>query len=96
MVTIGSLYPSIRIEIKQLLYLQKVLKKEDGHWAKVTLLAMRNQNISWAKQVRELLEKWGLEQDWEKIKEKNRLGNGKTKCKRQRNHNMLRNLKKNV
>ena len=37
--TTGSLFTSIRIEVKQLLYLHRILLKEDDHWTKTTLLS---------------------------------------------------------
>ena len=37
----GSLYASIRVQVKQLIYLHKVLQKEDKHWAKMTLQSFR-------------------------------------------------------
>ena len=61
--TVGSLFTSIRIEMKQLLYLHKVLQKNAEHWARVTLLILWEREIGWAKQLKELLIKWGLESD---------------------------------
>ena len=69
-VTLGKLFASIRIEVKQLLYLQKVLKKKNTHWARKTLEITHEHNIGWAKHIYEILEKWELEKDWEKIAEK--------------------------
>ena len=66
----GSSYASIRVQVKQLIYLRKVLQKEDSHWTKITLSALHDANIGWAKQIDETLTKWGLEADWDKIKEK--------------------------
>lgn len=36
----------------------------------MTLLALKAHNIGWAKQIEELLETWGLEQNWNEIKQK--------------------------
>ena len=66
----GALYASIRVEMKQLLYLHKVLQKEPDHWTKQSLYAINDHNIGWAKQIRETLETWGLEIEWDTIKEK--------------------------
>ena len=68
--TVGCLFPSVRVKQKQLLYMHKILKKEETHWTKTTLYALKGHNIGWAKQVMDLLDKWGLEQNWEIIKEK--------------------------
>ena len=68
--TVGSLFASIRVEQKQLIYLHKILAKDEKHWTKTTLNALNKYNIGWAKQIKELLEAWGLEQDWESIRGK--------------------------
>jgi len=63
----GALYASIRVEMRQLLYLQKVLKKGNSHWALITLNTVKEKNIGWAKNVCETLDAWNLERDWQKI-----------------------------
>ena len=68
--TMGALFATIRVEIKQLIYLHKVLNKPDSHWTKVTLNVMKEYNIGWAKQMCETLEKWGLNQNWAEIQHK--------------------------
>ena len=66
----GALYASTRIETRQLIYLHKVLQKDQNHWTKQSLDAISTYNIGWAKQIRETLDLWGLENDWESIKQK--------------------------
>ena len=44
-ITVGSLFATIQVETKQLLYLHKVLNKPDEHWAKMTLNRMNGHNI---------------------------------------------------
>ena len=66
----GALYPSIRIKTKQLLYLHKVLNKEEDHWTLQTLQDLRERDIGWAKQIEGILSAWGLEEDWNTIKNK--------------------------
>ena len=68
--TSGSLFASTRIESKQLLYLQKVLKKGDDHWTTITLRQLKEKNIGWSKQVDELLRRWELEEEWQTIQQK--------------------------
>ena len=70
--TTGVLFASIRVEMKQLLYLHKVLTKDQQHWTQVTLMVLKEQNHGWAKQIDALLEQWGLESDWEAIKTKSK------------------------
>ena len=78
--TTGTMFTTIRIEIKQLLFLQRILRRENSQWTKALLINMKEENISWAKQIEETLEKWNLETDWEQIEKKNRFHNGRTKC----------------
>ena len=66
----GSVYASIQVDTKQLLYLHKLLQKEEGHWAKETLLILNKRNIAWAKRINELLETWELETEWKEISKK--------------------------
>ena len=70
MLTVGALFASIRVETKQLLYLHKLLLKNVDHWARVTLLIVWEKEIGWAKQLKELLRKWGLEGDLTAIQQK--------------------------
>ena len=66
----GILFTSVRIEMKQLIFLQKILKKEENHWTRVTLMALKEQNHGWAKQIDEVLLNWELELDWAVIRAK--------------------------
>ena len=68
--TVGTLFATVQIEQKQLLYLHKVLSKEESNWARITLFELRKLDIGWAKQIRELLELWELEPNWETISKK--------------------------
>ena len=68
--TTGTMFTTIRIEIKQLLFLQRILRRENSQWTKALLINMKEENISWAKQIEETLEKWNLETDWEQIEKK--------------------------
>ena len=47
-VTTGVLFASIRVEIKQLLYLWRVLAKEPEHWTRITLMVLKEHNYGWA------------------------------------------------
>ena len=66
----GIMFTSIRIEMKQLIFLQKILKKEESHWTRLTLMALKDENHGWAKQITELLHAWGLEEEWTEIEGK--------------------------
>ena len=68
----GSLYAEIRVEIRQLLYLHKLLLMNDDHWAKETLKELSKSSIGWARKIMETLETWELETDWEIIARKSK------------------------
>ena len=68
--TMGALFATIRVEVKQLLYLHKVLNKCPSSWTKMTLMVMKDYHIGWAKQICEIIEKWNLNQNSEEIQEK--------------------------
>ena len=70
MLTLGTLFTTVRIDIKRLLYLYKVLHKEEDLWVRTTLLRAKEHNIAWAKDINDLLEKWELEEDWLEISKK--------------------------
>ena len=70
--TTGSLYASICVQIKQLIYLHKVLQKQNRHWTKLSLFTLREHNIGWAKQIDETMVQWGLDSNWDIIKEKSK------------------------
>ena len=66
----GALYASTRVQIKQLIYLRKLLQKPENHWTRTTLNSLRQHGIGWAKQIKENLEEWELETNWEVIRTK--------------------------
>ena len=66
----GALYASIRVVTKQLIYLHKVLQKQESHWTRTTLQTLKHHNIGWARQVENSLEEWDLETNWDVIKTK--------------------------
>ena len=66
----GALYASIRAQIKQLIYLHRVLLKGEQHWTYTTLHALQRHNRGWAKQIEANLAEWHLETSWEAIARK--------------------------
>ena len=68
----GTLYAEIRVRKKQLIFLHRLMKKEQGHWARETLAIIKESRIGWAKQIPEVLESWALETDWENIGKKSK------------------------
>ena len=61
--TMGSMFATIQVGMKQLLYLHKVLNKVYGHLRR-TLNIMKEYDIGWAKQIAEPL----ANQDWDEIR----------------------------
>ena len=45
----GTMFPSIRIEMKQIIYFHRILTKEADHWTKQLLYILDDYNIGWAK-----------------------------------------------
>ena len=68
--TMGSMFATIQIEIKQLIYLHRILNKAEDHWTRRTLNIMKEYDIGWAKQIVEIMTKWQLNQEWEEIRQK--------------------------
>ena len=63
----GTMFASVRMEMKQIIYLQRLLSKPDNQWPKQMLILLNEHKVGWAKQIAQTLEEWGLETDWEKI-----------------------------
>ena len=68
----GTLYTMCRIDEKQLLYLNKVLKKDDSHWTKRVLNLLDKKTLGWSRQIREKLIEYKLCTDWDQIKSKSK------------------------
>ena len=63
----GLLLTPILIDKKQLLYLKTLLDRPTNNWTKQMLLVLKSNGIGWAKQIEKLLDKYGLENNWETI-----------------------------
>ena len=66
----GTLYTKIRIQNKQMIYLQKLLQKDNDNWQKQILTMLDTDCIGWAKMIRELLREYHMEENWDQIKQK--------------------------
>ena len=66
----GTLYTSVRMDLKRFLFLHKILRREDEHWTTHMLHALDKTKTGWSAKMREKLVDYRLETDWEKIKEK--------------------------
>ena len=68
----GTLYTTLRIDKKQLLYLQKILGRDDQHWTKHMLMVLNELGTGWSKHINLKLIEYGLEQEFQAIKDKSK------------------------
>ena len=66
--TFGLLYTKQRIDKKQLIYLHKVLNKQDDQWTKRTLKILNEVDIGWGKHIKSTLTSYDLPTDFPTIK----------------------------
>ena len=66
--TFGLLYTDVRIHKRQLLYLHRILNRDENHWTNKTLMTLKELNIGWFKSIKTTLVKYELEQDFTIIK----------------------------
>ena len=62
--TFGVLYTKQRIDLKALIFLQRILLKDDDNWLKKTLLTLKTMNIGWYKKIHMKLEEYELPDDF--------------------------------
>ena len=67
MVTLGCLFTSIKVDRRQMMYFRKIIERRRDDWVKKTWMLLENDNIGWAKQIKKLLEEYGLPSSWERI-----------------------------
>ena len=68
----GTLYTTLRMDKKQLLYLQKILGRDDQHWTKHMLMVLNELGTGWSKHIKLKLNEYGLEQEFQTIKDKSK------------------------
>ena len=66
--TLGTLYTSLRIEKKRLMYLHRLINKYDASWTKMTLLILDRLKLGWAKTINETLSDLDLPTDFSTIR----------------------------
>ena len=64
----GALQTSLRIHRRQLLYLQTLLKRDEGDWCKKMLLLLENNNAGWTKQINKMMKEYEIQSTWDDIK----------------------------
>ena len=70
MFTFGTLYSHLRIEKQRLNYLYRLLNRQDSHWTKQALQRLAEQNIGWAKTIKQTLVSLDLPTDLTVIRNK--------------------------
>ena len=58
---------SQEIDKKRLMFLHKILQRNPNHWTNKMLRHLQNRDLGWAKNIREKLTAYELEDDWAKI-----------------------------
>ena len=88
-----AMYASVRVDVKRLLYLQKLLQKEEEHWALMALNVLDKNDTGWAKSIKATLRSWDLEEQWDVIaqKSKGEWKNEVEKAAERINKEMLKN-----
>ena len=66
--TLGTLYTEIRIHRKQLIYLHRILNRENEHWTIKILQTLGDLNIGWHKAIKTILNQYGLEENFDNIR----------------------------
>ena len=66
--TLGTLFTSLRLDQKQLMYLHKLLNRHHTHWTHKTFQTLKNKDIGWSKNIRNTLNKYNLPTDFQVIK----------------------------
>ena len=66
--TLGALQTTIRVDKKQLLYLHRLLTRENNHWTARALQTLKDLNLGWYSQIKSTLEQYGLETNFDVIK----------------------------
>ena len=66
--TFGTLFTKLRIDKKQLIYLNRILNRESSNWTKKTLVILEGMNIGWYKNIQNILTEYELPTDFTVVK----------------------------
>ena len=66
--SLGALFLTQKIDTMKLMYLQKILKRNDEHWTKKMLFHLRSLKMGWSENICQKLNECELEEDWTNIK----------------------------
>ena len=67
--TFGTLFTKQRIDKKQLLFLHKILNRHQNHWTLRTLHTLDENNIGWAKMIKDTLLHYNLPTNFQDVKQ---------------------------
>ena len=56
----GTLYTKMRVDQKQMMYLHRILNRNDNHWTKKTLTILNSMKIGWSENIRKILVSYEL------------------------------------
>ena len=65
--TTGTYFTEVRIQIKQLIYLQSLLQKENDQLVKDALMTLDDMNDGWAKYIKKVMATWEINKGWDEI-----------------------------
>ena len=66
--TLGTLQTKIRSDKKQLIYLHRILTRDNGHWTRQALKTLQDLNLGWYKQIKSILEHYQMESEFEVLR----------------------------
>ena len=69
----GTLYTDIQIDIKRLTFLHKLVTRANTHWTQKALTILVDQDIGWAKSIKETLKSYNLPTEFHTIKNTSRI-----------------------
>ena len=66
----GTLYTKLRVDLKQLIYLHRILNRTTNHWTRKVLKCLETNNIGWYKSIKKTLHEHDLPDDFTEISSK--------------------------
>ena len=68
MYSFGTVYASYRVDERKLMYLHRILNREESHWTRKTLSILETLEIGWSKNIKEILRNYELPSEYTTIK----------------------------
>ena len=70
--TFGTIFTHLRVEQRRLMYLHRMLKRQESHWTNKILLRLETLDIGWSKSIKNTLRELDLPTDFSSIKSQTR------------------------